>query len=116
MMTETGISNAPVRALPMRRLAQVGRDFLIGAGAFIVILLATAPGPDKAARGAGPMFSTSAHAAGLASVRALPLAPTVYRSTDASEAKAILGLVFASLVAFNLGVLRHLRRVYASPR
>jgi len=29
---------------------------------------------------------------------------------------AVLGLAFATMTAFNLGLLRHLRRAYASPR
>jgi hypothetical protein len=40
----------------------------------------------------------------------------VARTTEQTQGLLILGLVFSAMVAFNLAFLRHLRRVYASPR
>jgi hypothetical protein len=40
----------------------------------------------------------------------------IARSTEQTQGLLILGLVFSAMVAFNLAFLRHLRRVYASPR
>lgn len=37
-------------------------------------------------------------------------------SQNPSMSWLLLGLVFSALAAFNLGFLRHLRRVYAAPR
>jgi hypothetical protein len=119
-MTEIAIAKSADHAVPFRRITQVGRDFLIGLGLFALILLATTQLPDADARGRNQMFSSSAHAAPMlriASEAPLDLQPSaIFRSTDRGEARTILGLAFASLVAFNLGVLGHLRRVYASPR
>lgn len=119
-MTETTLAKSAARTAPLRRMAPVGRDFMIGLGLFAIILLTTAQLPSHGAQSGNQMFSSSAHAAPLLTLATH--APTdlqkasVYRSTDRSEATTILGFAFASLVAFNLGVLRHLRRVYASPR
>lgn len=119
-MTETSLSKSAVRPVPIRRMALFGRDFVIGLGVFAVILLATAKMPADDGRGHHQMFLSSAYAAPMLTLAAkapADLQPsTVYRSTDRGEARAILGIAFASLVAFNLGMLRHLRRVYASPR
>jgi hypothetical protein len=40
----------------------------------------------------------------------------VYRRTSASAAWGLLGIAISLLVAFNLSIIRHLRRVYAMPK
>jgi hypothetical protein len=40
----------------------------------------------------------------------------VYRRTSATAAWLLLSLTFSFLAAFNLALLRHMRKVYASPR
>ncbi len=40
----------------------------------------------------------------------------VYRRTSASAAWVLLGLAFSLLAAFNLTVVRHLRRAYVAPQ
>ena len=98
------------------RLVRGARDFAIGLAvyAFIVAgvgyLSAGTIDPDY-------LFSSKAHAAmhgvAFAKFEADQIATT---ATDARQATIILGLAFATLTAFNLAFLRHLRRVYASPR
>ncbi len=46
-----------------------------------------------------------------------PAAPMpLYKHTNRDEALAILALVISALAAFNMWILRHLRRVYVSSR
>ena len=43
-------------------------------------------------------------------------ADAVYRRTSASAAWGLLGIAVSLLVALNLSIVRHLRRVYATPK
>jgi hypothetical protein len=120
MMPETTKIEPAARTASHARVIQVGRDFMIGLALFTGLMLATTWWPGRQDASRAQMFSSSAYAAPVLTLAAAApeeLQPSaIYRSTDRSEATVILGIAFASLVAFNLGFLRHLRRVYASPR
>lgn len=98
------------------------KDFLIGLGAFALVVLASADGSG----GPWSMLVEVANAGELARsevVGALDmideefaLSEPVYRGTDRGTAILILALVFSSMVAFNLWFFRHLRRIYAPVR
>ncbi len=109
-----------VRAFSRRRVVRTTRDFLLGLGLFAIIMTSGSylSGPSNSEP--VPIFTARANAAKpqpalLAKFDQKLLQPSL-RASDERSAKIILALVFASLVAFNLGLLRHLRRVYASPR
>ena len=108
------------------RIVRCVRDFLTGLGLFALIVSGTSYLPSRAPTEPVPMFTARAHASSADSYAqpntliatkfdAKPTAQ-VARSGDDRKTRIILALVFASLVAFNLAFLRHLRRVYASPR
>lgn len=101
-------------------VARTGRDFLFGLALFALVATAAGVLPQASGRSPAPLFSTSAYAAAPHASWALshPIQSdtAVYGSTDRRAATVLLGLSFAALLAFNLAVLRHLRRVYASPR
>ena len=109
-----------VRALSRRRIVRTTRDFLLGLGLFAIIMTGGSYLSGPSTNEPVPIFTTRANAAkpqpvALAKFDQTQSQPTL-RANDERSAKIILALVFASLVAFNLGLLRHLRRVYASPR
>lgn len=90
------------------------RDGLVGLVAFAGIVLVVAGGPDgwsvsSAAASAPPAVLASPQSIGRIATLAAPGAGDVARTV-------LLGVTFALLFAFNAAVLRHLRRVYASPR
>jgi hypothetical protein len=66
-----------------------------------------------AARGIRPELGAKAGQRGGA---ALDTVRPTARATGTTSAFALLALVFSAVVAFNLAFLRHLVRVYASPR
>jgi hypothetical protein len=101
------------------RFVRTARDFLLGLGLYAALAVGAAYLPDRSTPENPHVFSSRAYAAVQLVTAAAPpssATATVFRSTDAREATAILGLAFASLVAMNLAFFRHLRRVYASPR
>ena len=109
-----------VRALSRRRVVRTTRDFLLGLGLFAIIMTGGSYLSGPSTSEPVPIFTARANAAkpqpvSLAKFEQRPAQPSL-RASDEHSAKIILALVFASLVAFNLGLLRHLRRVYASPR
>lgn len=90
-----------IRRRHLHRLRRV-RDFGIGLSVFVVAYVLCA--------GDG---------AGVPSASAFAGASEVVdwgRPTDRRIAVLLFGLAFASIVAFNLALARHLRRVTASPR
>ena len=107
-------------AFRRNRLVCSVRDFLTGLGLFAIILTGTSYLPSRQASEPVPIFTARAYAAApqVVATQYKPFAPqaALNRQADKRSATIILALVFASLVAFNLGLLRHLRRVYASPR
>jgi hypothetical protein len=108
------------------RVVRSLRDFLTGLGLFALIVGGTSYLPSRAPIETVPMFTARAHASSAdryAQPNSLVAAKfdakstaQITRAPDDRKTHIILALVFASLVAFNLAFLRHLRRVYASPR
>jgi hypothetical protein len=106
-------------AIPRRHSPyRIARDFVLGIFVYALLLTGATLLPQKDAGGRSHVFATSAHA----SVHAVVAGPAAEatkaanRDQGSREATFILGLAFASLTALNLAFLRHLRRVYASPR
>jgi hypothetical protein len=111
----------PIAPARSKRLARGVRDFLTGLGLFAMVVVACYSLPTREARAPVPIFAASAQAASpyTLAIQSQPAgldAIAVKRAQEVRTALMILGLVFASLVAFNLAFFRHLRRVYASPR
>lgn len=108
------------------RIVRSVRDFLTGLGLFALILTGSSYLPAREATSRLPIFTSRAHASpayeytqinNVFAARADSKAATVTAQPGKERHHmVILALVFASLVAFNLAFLRHLRRVYASPR
>ncbi len=108
------------------RVVRCVRDFLTGLGLFALILTASSYLPHRSANAPVPIFTARAHASSpheYSPANTLNAArfeakrsAAVTIASDERRTKVILALVFASLVTFNLAFLRHLRRVYASPR
>jgi hypothetical protein len=108
--------------LPALRLPRMVRDFVVGMALFGLIVAATSSFAKDSSH--PTLFSGAA----LANHYVIPMDGTllvhanytpstrVSRAPGQSQSLIILGLVFSSMVAFNLAFLRHLRRVYASPR
>jgi hypothetical protein len=105
----------PATVRTASRISPVLRDFVIGLGMYAILLT----GATYLSNDPVPIFASTARAAApemaVAAMSSQPAA-SVNRAPDTRQATLILGLAFASLTAFNLAVLRHLRRVYASPR
>jgi hypothetical protein len=113
-----------LRDLPALRLPRMVRDFLIGLMLFCGIV-----GVTTCASLSNTSFFSGAAEAGQYTMPsdAMTLVASdfkpnftpltrIARSTEQTQGLLILGLVFSAMVAFNLAFLRHLRRVYASPR
>jgi hypothetical protein len=114
--------------LPALRLPRMVRDFLTGLVLFGVMLGVTTFAPlsndtqptmFSGAALAG-QFTMPTDAQALVSVDfktpTFTTSTRVVRTTEQTQGLLILGLVFSAMVALNLAFLRHLRRVYASPR
>jgi hypothetical protein len=113
--------------LPALRLPRMVRDFLTGLVLFAMILGVTTFAPlsneaNSTFSGAAlaGQFTMPTDAQALVSVDFktpnFTSSTRVARTTEQTQGLLILGLVFSAMVAFNLAFLRHLRRVYASPR
>ena len=118
-MSEAGAGRAK-RSPKLRNEFRIIRDFVIGLVVYAGIVLATSFADGGQFDVQPTMFSSTARAAaptGLVPAGATAVAAeSQLSSTEKREAVAILGLAFAALVAFDLALFRHLRRVYASPR
>jgi hypothetical protein len=90
-----------------RRLFAFVKDFVTGLAAFAGIALACGTRLSVSEPDEPLTFSASAWAAA---------EPAGLAAAHPLMSLAILGLVFATIAALNLGFLRHLRRAYASPR
>jgi hypothetical protein len=116
------------RDLPALRMPRMVRDFLTGLVLFGLMLAVTTFSPWS--NDTGSTFYSGAALAGQFTMptdaQAILVANTVtpsfspstriVRTPEQTQGLLILGLVFSAMVAFNLAFLRHLRRVYASPR
>lgn len=130
--TTTALSKriGAIAASPARRIA---RDGAFALAAFLAVAAAVGWSATPARpMGATDVLAASANSADLvradhfatstaAAVRtALPMpqldAGGVMQQIGPSQGVIILGLAFTAIIAFNLAFLRHLRRVYASPR
>ena len=103
------------------------RDLALGLALFIGLVAALgAPpmGPDTAGFALTDPLIAQAVALGSppgieaqnAALSAMVRSPALVRASLQPPMLAILGVSFAVMFAFNLAILRHLRRVYASPR
>jgi hypothetical protein len=120
------------RLLPALRVPRVVRDFLTGLVIFAAILgvvtfapLSNDPNPTFTGAALAGQFAMPTQALGPTEPQGLiaaNFAPNftpstrMTRTTEQTQGLLILGLAFSAMVAFNLAFLRHLRRVYASPR
>jgi hypothetical protein len=113
-----------LRHLPALRMPRMVRDFLTGLVIFGAILSVTTFSPlsnDANATFSGAalagQFTMPADAQGLISANYKPnFTPSTRIVRTTEQTHGIVGLVFSAMVALNLAFLRHLRRVYASPR
>jgi hypothetical protein len=115
------------RVIPALRLPRMVRDFLTGMVLFGVIVglttIAQAPNePNPAVFSGAAQAGQYAMPADAQTLVASDFKPNfipstrIDRTAGQTQGLMILGLVFSAMVAFNLAFLRHLRRVYASPR
>jgi hypothetical protein len=115
-----------LRHLPVLRMPRMVRDFLTGLVIFAAILgvvtfspLSNDPNPTFSGAALAGQFTMPSQAQGLIAADFKPnFTPStrIVRTTEQTQGLLILGLAFSAMVAFNLAFLRHLRRVYASPR
>jgi hypothetical protein len=117
-----------LRHLPALRMPRMVRDFLTGLVIFAAILSVTTfaplsndPNPSTFFSGAALAgqftMPTEAHSLIAADFKPNFIPSTqIVRTPAQTQGLLTLGLVFSAMVAFNLAFLRHLRRVYASPR
>jgi hypothetical protein len=108
-----------VPSLRRHRFVRGARDFLLGLGLFTIMMIGANYLPSRTANEQVPIFTSRAYASvqPAAFARQPNVAATsAARASDDLRAKIILGIAFSTLVAGNLALLRHLRRVYASPR
>jgi hypothetical protein len=114
------------RPLSVLRLPRVVRDFLVGLVIFAGILAVTTfsplsndPNPTFSGAALAGQFTMPTEAQGLISADFKPnftASTRLNRTPEQTQGLLIVGLVFSAMVALNLAFLRHLRRVYASPR
>jgi hypothetical protein len=113
------------RHLPALRMPRMARDFLTGLVIFAGILAVTTfsplsndPNPTFSGAALAGQFTMPTDAQGLIANYQPNFTPStqIVRTPAQTQGLLILGLVFSAMVAFNLAFLRHLRRVYASPR
>jgi hypothetical protein len=115
-----------LRHLPALRLPRMVRDFLAGLVVFGAILsvttyspLSNEPNPTFSGAALAGQFAMPSEAQGLIAASYKPnftASTQMVRTTEQTQGLLIVGLVFSAMVALNLAFLRHLRRVYASPR
>lgn len=119
-MSKNAGMKSKAKRLPARSGLRFIRDFLTGLAVYALIVCLTPAGADQSQAQPMPVIGaagTSSPAAGLRiAAGGDALVVTGLRSAERNEAITILGLAFAALVAFDLALFRHLRRVYASPR
>ena len=113
-----------IRARNVRRAM---RDWLLGAALFLVLAPALAGDPrnwnfssaaaaDRVLTQTLDVTSPPGLQAETALVAALLQPATDIGTASKGVALVLLGLTFSFMFTFNLALLRHLRRVYASPR
>ena len=115
-----------LRHLPALRMPRMVRDFLTGLALFVAIFgvvtfspLSNDSNPTFSGAALAGQFTMPTEAHGLISAGFKPnFTPStrMYRTPEQTQGLLIVGLAFSIMVALNLAFLRHLRRVYASPR
>ena len=108
-----------------RYVWQGTRDLAMGFGLFVVLFVGLCGdltgGTLSASAASGiaqalALTSPAGPAADNALIAALLNRPTFTAELSRPSTVAVLAATFATMFAFNLAILRHLRRVYASPR
>ena len=113
-----------IRARNVRRAL---RDWLVGAGLFVVLAAGFAGDPrswtfssaaaaDRVLSQTLDVTSPPGLQAETALVASLLQPPASLGAASKGVTLLLLGLTFSFMFTFNLALLRHLRRVYASPR
>ena len=113
-----------IRARNVRRAL---RDWVLGAGLFVVLAAGLAGNPrtwdftsaaaaDRVLTQTLDVTSPPGLQAETALVAALLQPPTSLGASTKGATLLLLGLTFSFMFTFNLAILRHLSRVYASPR
>lgn len=99
-------------------IQQVMVDFVLGLALFAIVAFTNAKLSGGASDSEPQLFSSMAYAAAPHANWALTQAvnPAPGSGSPGRESTIILGLAFACVFAFDMGLFRHLRRVYASPR
>lgn len=104
----------------LRQTIRIARDFAVGLILFLaavaLIELTTQPASSFPLLAFGDMPGPGATPAYEAWSRQVWVALFAPAQETHSLSMLVLALAFATTTAFNLGLLRHLRRVYASPR
>jgi len=103
-------------------LRRLGADFALAFILFWAVALSLSAGHTRAYAVFLPALATEAilpdsAASSPASFRTDQPNQAIHKAqTRPDQARLLLSVAFAAIVAFNLGFWRHLRRVYASPR
>jgi hypothetical protein len=103
-------------------LRRLGADFVLAFTLFWVVALFSSAGHSRTYAVSLPALAKEAilpdsPAPSPASFRADRPSHTVHKAqTSPEQARVLLSVAFAAIIAFNLGFWRHLRRVYASQR
>jgi hypothetical protein len=103
-------------------LRRLGTDFALAFILFWAVALSLSAGHTRAYAVSLPALAKEAirpdsAVSSPASFRADQPSQAVHKAqTRPEQARLLLSVAFAAIIAFNLGFWRHLRRVYASPR
>jgi hypothetical protein len=103
-------------------LRRLGADFALAFILFWTVALSLGAGHTRAYAVSLPALAKEAilpdsPLSSPASFRADQPSQAVHKAqTSPGQARVLLSVAFAAIIAFNLGFWRHLRRVYASPR
>jgi hypothetical protein len=103
-------------------LRRMGADFALAFILFWAVALSSSAGHSRTYAITLPVLAKEAllpdsQQASRASFPADQPSHSVHKAqTSPEQARVLLSLAFAAIIAFNLGFWRHLRRVYASPR
>lgn len=106
-----------------RELRRIGADFVLALVLLCAVVLGIDAGHSRAHAVPLPAIDSQAILVGssLAGLQTVAATHSISPRTrpvrpDDTQARLLLSLAFAVIMAFNLAFWRHLRRVYASPR